>query len=441
MVPLATAPSQRRSFEKLRNSSGTICETGFCKFPVRSFRFCYQEIDDTVFAVSEGTPGGNFALASSSETFGFAVIGAGIAGALVAAELTCHASVLILEMERQPGYHTTGRSAAVFAPGYGPKPIRTLTRASTSFFENPPDGLSDIQLVKPLDVIMIAREDQVQALDGFLSEVSTERGISRIGADEIGRRHLLLKPGYAESGALDTSGSDIDVNILHHGFLAFCKHAGGKLVTGARAEKLSWVDGVWEIRTTAGSFKAATIVNTAGAWADELGKMAGAETIGLVAKRRTAMMIDAPLEIDTDSLPLIVDIGEKFYMKPDVGRLLISPANEDPMEPCDVQLEEMDIAICADRIEKAFNIEVRSISNKWAGLRSFVADRCPVVGYSDVVKNFFWLAGQGGYGIQTSPALSRYAAALALGNNIPADISNEGLSTQSLAPNRLRKAA
>lgn len=376
-------------------------------------------------------------MAKSVETFDIAIIGAGIAGASIAAELTRHASVLMLEMEDQPGYHTTGRSAAVFAPKYGPKPIRALTRASAAFFDCPPDGFAEAPLLKPLNTMFIARADQIEALESFKSEIAPEGGIESLDANEIQNRHPLLRPGYAHAGALDVSASDIDVNSLHRGFLASSRRAGSKLVTNAGVEGLSRTDGVWEIRTWAGSYRAAMIVNAAGAWADQIGNMAGAETIGLVPKRRTAMMIDAPSELDVDALPLVVDIDEEFYIKPDAGRLLISPANEDAVEPSDVQPEDLDIAICADRIEKAFNIEVRSISNKWAGLRSFVSDKCPVVGYSEIAKNFFWLAGQGGYGIQTSPALSRYAAALALGNEIPSDISAEGLSFQSLAPSRL----
>ncbi len=380
-------------------------------------------------------------MSASEQIFDFAVIGAGIAGASVGAELAADASIVLLEMESQPGYHTTGRSAAMFAPGYGPQPVRALTRASAAFYNAPPDGFATSPLLSPRDVIMIARSDQMTALDAFHAEISLELPVARIDAGDMCNRHPLLRENYAQAGVLDETGSHIDVHALHQGYLRVFRARGGTLRTNAEALAFVRDSGIWQIETAAGSVRAATIINAAGAWADQLATMAGAETIGLVPKRRTAMTIDAPDGLAVDDLPLVVDIDEDFYMKPDAGRLLISPANEDPMPPCDAQPEELDIAICADRIEKAFDIEVRNIASKWAGLRSFVADKSPVVGYSQQADGFFWLAGQGGYGIQTCPALSRLAAATALGNGIPADILGEGLEPASLLPQRLSEVA
>ena len=377
----------------------------------------------------------------AGSSFDFAVIGAGIAGASVASELAKEASVLLLEMEAQPGYHTTGRSAAMFAPGYGPQPIRALTRASTSFFHDPPDGFYTAPLLSPRHVAMIARTDQMATLDAFLSEVSEESAVEKIDEARLRQIQPLVREGYAQAGILDTRGSEIDVHGLHHGFLNQFRQKGGALLTNAEVLDLNRQSGSWNIATKAGEFDASVIVNAAGAWADQMGAMAGAETIGLVPKRRTALMIDAPEDVAIDHFPLVVDIDEEFYMKPDAGRLLISPANEDPMCPCDVQPEEMDVALCIDRIEKAFDIEVRQIRNQWAGLRSFVADKSPVVGFSAKADGFFWLAGQGGYGIQSSPALARYAAVAALGNEMPQDILQEGLVPESLSPERLMASA
>ena len=253
---------------------------------------------------------------------------------------------------------------------------------------------------------------------------------------EVTSRHPLVRPGYAHAGALDTTGSAIDVHALHQGYLNTFRRAGGTLSTSSPVQQLGRTNDLWLVETGSGTFRAKTVVNAAGAWANQVGEMAGAEDIGLVPKRRTALIIDAPDGIDTATLPLIVDIEEQFYMKPDAGRLLISPANEDPMAPCDAQPDEMDIAICVDRIERAFDIKVNRIANKWAGLRSFVADKSPVAGYSQAVDGFFWLAGQGGYGVQSAPALSRCAAALALGNAIPTDILDAGLQPSSIAPQR-----
>lgn len=376
----------------------------------------------------------------SRRSFDFGVIGAGIAGASVAAELADFGSVVLLEMEDQPGYHTTGRSAAVFSPGYGPPPIRALTRASADFFHNPPEGFSDVPLLTPLDVIMVARHGQETVLETFLSEVSIEGDIIKLSADAIYQRHPLIRHGYAVGGALDTAGSSIDVHALHRGYLKAFKNAGGALITQAEVRSLERRNQIWQIDTAAGSFSTPVVINASGAWANKVGELARAEPIGLIPKRRTALIIDAPESVDVDRLPLVVDIEEEFYMKGDAGRLLISPANEDPMEPCDVQPEEIDIALCVDRIERAFDIQVGRVSNKWAGLRSFVGDKSPVVGYSQSAEGFFWLAGQGGYGIQSSPALSRYAASLALGNEVPSDILKMGLSPISISPARLATA-
>lgn len=369
-------------------------------------------------------------------TYDFAIIGAGIAGVSVAARLADGASVLLLEMETQPGYHTTGRSAAMFAPVYGPSQIRALTRASTEFFTTPPAGFADAPLLSRRDVVMIARKEQTASLDAFMDELGGEDGISRIDGETVQKLLPVLRAGYAVGGVLDSSGSDIDVNALHQGFLGQFKKLGGTVQTSAEVTGLQRDAGVWTISTASDTYTAATVINTAGAWADQLGRLAGAERIGLVPKRRTAMLIQAPDGLALETHPLAVDIDEDFYMKPDAGRLLISPANEDPMDPCDAQPDEFDIAYCIDRIETAFDLQVRRIENRWAGLRSFVADKVPVVGFSNQVDGFFWLAGQGGYGIQTSPALSRLAAALARGDAPPQDILDFGVDPAALAPGR-----
>ncbi len=365
------------------------------------------------------------------------VIGAGIAGASVAAELSAAVSVVLLEMEPVPGYHTTGRSAAVFAPTYGPAPIRALTRASEAFYRDPPQGFTADALLSPRDTLMIARSDQMTVFEAAHAEISGEASIVRLSGDDLRSRQPLLKPGYAAAGFLDPTGSDIDVNALHQGYLRAFRAAGCRLVANARVTAMTQANDGWEVETTVGRFAATRIVNAAGAWADEIGALAGVENIGLVPKRRTAVLVGAPQGITVGDLPLTADIEENFYLKPDSGRLLLSPADETPIPPCDVQPEELDIAICIDRIETAFELNVRKIENKWAGLRSFVADKSPVVGYSDQADGFFWLAGQGGYGIQTAPALSRFAAALVLGRPVPRDILAKGLNPRDLSPSRL----
>lgn len=373
--------------------------------------------------------------------YDFAVIGAGIAGASVAAELARHGTVAVLEMERQPGYHTTGRSAAVFAPIYGPAAIRALTRASEPFFRAPPDGFTDVPLFAPRGILMMSRAEQLDALEGLIADVSGKAAVARL--DESGLRDLnpLVREGYAVAGMHDPNGQDIDVAALHQGYLRALRGRGGQVLAGAEVSGLDRDGDGWRIATTAGEIRAGVVVNAAGAWAEQVGTMAGAEPVGLIPKRRTALIVAAPQDRDMRHAPITIDIDEQFYLKPDAGRLLISPADETPSAPCDAQPDEMDVAVCVDRIETAFDLTVRRIETKWAGLRSFVADKCPVAGFSDRVDGFYWLAGQGGYGIQSAPALSRFAAAQVAGLPVPQDIEDQGVSPSDLAPERLQAAA
>ena len=372
--------------------------------------------------------------------FDIAVIGAGIAGASVAAELARAMDgalrIVLLEMEDRPGYHTTGRSAAIYAPTYGPPPIRALTRAARAFFDSPPAGFAEVPLLRPIEAVFVARPDQRAALDAMADEFRDQPDIVPVDTDWLARHVPLLRPGYAAGGLLDRSTHEIDVAALHQGYLGQVRALGGRLVTRTEVTALHHRDGAWHLDTTAGPIRAETVVNAAGAWAGRIGEMAGAERIGLSPLRRTAMTVEAPAGLDTAALPMVIDIEERFYLKPDAGRLLISPANEDPEPPCDVQPDEMDIALCVDRIERAFDMQIRRIGTRWAGLRSFVADRCPVAGWSRAAPGFYWLAGQGGYGIQSAPALARFAAAGILDRPVPQDILDAGLDPAALAPER-----
>ena len=212
----------------------------------------------------------------------------------------------------------------------------------------------------------------------------------------------------------------------------------GRLVTGARVQALTHADGVWTASTKAGAFAAPVVVNAAGAWCDEVATLAGAVQVGLVPKRRTAFTFDPSDGMDPGAWPATIDVDEQFYFRPDAGRILGSPADETPSRPCDAQPDEMDLALGAHRIEEATLLQVRRMVTKWAGLRSFVADKTPVVGFDHQAEGFFWLAGQGGYGIQTSPALGRAAAALIATGELPEDLKTSGLDKAMLAPERLR---
>lgn len=374
------------------------------------------------------------------ESWDVAVIGAGIAGASVAAELAAAgARVLVLEREAQPGYHTTGRSAALFTVAYGPPVIRALSRASASQFNAPPDAARPHPLLRPRGALFIARSDQAAALATLQAELGS--AASPVDGAEARARLPILRPGYVSAALLDHSAADIDVDALHRTYLRVLAANGGAQRNAAEVLGLSRDGAGWRIETRTGALHADIVVNAAGAWADTIAAMAGVAPVGLVPKRRTAMLVAPPEGHNPDGWPMIVDIDEQFYMKPDAGKLLLSPADETPSPPCDAQPDEMDVAICIDRIQAVFDLPVRRIEHKWAGLRSFVADKCPVAGFAPDAPGFFWLAGQGGYGIQSAPALARTAAALALGRAIPDDIASQGVSAGALAPRRQALAA
>lgn len=376
-----------------------------------------------------------------TDQYDIAVVGAGIAGASVARELARSARVVLIEREQQPGYHTTGRSAALFSAIYGPAPIRALSRASLPFFRDPPGEFGEQPLLAPRGVLMTAQPDQLGAVDAMLAEVAGRGAVHRLGGAETRAMMPLLREGYAAASVFEEDASDVDVHALHHGYLRAFKAAGGQVELDAETVALQRSGAAWRIETKRKTFTAGIVVNAAGAWADDLARLAGAAPAGLTPKRRTAVTVKAPDGIDLSHLPMVVDIDEQFYLKPESGRLLLSPADETPSPPCDAQPEEIDIAICIDRVERAFDLQVRTIENKWAGLRTFAPDKCPVVGFDPALAGFFWLAGQGGYGIQSAPAMARLAAALVLGRSVPQDLVDEGVSSDDIAPSRQRLAA
>ncbi len=373
------------------------------------------------------------------QTCDFLVIGAGIAGASAAYELAAHGRVIVLEREETPGYHTTGRSAAQFIETYGNGDIFALTRSSRAFFEAPPDGFSEHPLLSLRPVIYIARADQMEDLARFEEEARARTpAIARLTAPDVVERVPILRHDYVAAGVIDGEASDIDVNALHQGYLKGLRRLGGEVLARAEVQALTRKKGQWEVESGAGRFSAPVLVNAAGAWADALGALAGARPIGLVPKRRTAITFDGPEGVDCHPWPLIADVAESFYFKPESGRLLASPADETPMPPCDVQPEELDVAVVVDRIERATTLRVRHIAHKWAGLRSFVADKSLVIGFDDGLEGFFWLAGQGGYGIQTAPAAAKTAAALITEDRLPASVADLGVDAGALGPSRLR---
>jgi D-arginine dehydrogenase len=257
-----------------------------------------------------------------------------------------------------------------------------------------------------------------------------------VDADEARRLVPILRPEVVSGGIYEPDAMDIDTHGLLHGFLKVLRGNGGRVVTDAEVEALDRRPDGWQVATPSGSFVAPVVVNAAGAWADVLAYMAGAAPVGLVPKRRTAFMVEPPPGHDIRDWPITGTVEENFYFKPDAGMLLCSPEDETPSEPCDAQPEEIDIAVAVDRIQASADLPVHRIGRKWAGLRSFVADKTPVVGFDPKIDGFFWLAGQGGYGFQTAPAMARTAAALAMGRPLPADLLELDVTQAALSPAR-----
>lgn len=377
-------------------------------------------------------------LVSHSQSFDFVIIGAGMAGASAAYFLSTEGSVLMLEMEAQPGYHTTGRSAALYSESYGNAPIRALTSGGRRFLLDPPDGFTDTAILTPRGALFVGREDQMASLDAAY-DAGTKHldSMQRLTGAEARELVPVLREGYIAAGVLEADAMDMDVNALHQGFLRGARKRGTQLRQDARVTGLERRGDSWHVLAGGEDIFAKVIINAAGAWCDEVAGLAGAKRVGLMPKRRTAILFDGPGDIPFAAWPAFIDADEEFYARPESGALMGSPADETPMAPCDVQPEELDIAIAVDRLQMATTLEIRRIIRSWAGLRSFVADKTPVVGFDPRVPGFFWLAGQGGYGIQTSPSMGRVAAALAVGNDVPADLKQFGVIAADLSPARL----
>jgi D-arginine dehydrogenase len=369
--------------------------------------------------------------------YDFIIVGGGIAGASAGFELARFGTVLLLERESQFGYHSTGRSAAVFLKSHGPEVIRALASASKEFLLHPPTGFTDHPLLNPRGLLLIGGRDDSRLLDRSVEECRRYvEGIRRLNANEARTMVPALRDDYLGGALFDPEAMDIDVHSVHYGFLHGLRACGGETACNAEVVSLARLGAEWIVRTSAGDFAAPVVVNAAGAWCDRLAAQAGAAQVGLVPKRRTAFVFRAPPAISVEQWPVVHDIHETFYFKPDAGRILASPADETPLEPCDVHPEDIDVANAIERIQRCASLPVAHIERKWAGLRSFVSDGCPVVGYDPLISGFFWVAGQGGYGIETSPAMGRLSASLAAGRGVPDELKSSGITAETLSPAR-----
>jgi D-arginine dehydrogenase len=363
------------------------------------------------------------------ETADILVIGGGIAGLSAAAALSKHARVTVLEAEEQVGYHSSGRSATMLHYALGDRLVRALTLASRPFFDDPPASFSDVPIGRRMPVLVHARDDEVDALNELQAELSRFAALERL--DEAGVHELcpLLKDD-ARHGIADRDGIRLDPHALLQGNLRELRSRGGDLRTGQRVAAVEHGAGGWTVRSGTGArFSGPVLVNAAGSWADEVANLAGVRPLGLEPKRRTIITFDAPPGTNLEALPFAKTVGDELYFAPESGRLFASPMDEVPSEPCDAQPDELEVALAAYRMEERTTVRVERIHSRWAGLRTFTPDRHPAAGFAEGAEGFFWLAGQGGFGLQTSPAMAAIAESLVAGTGWPvADVAPADLA-------------
>jgi D-arginine dehydrogenase len=374
------------------------------------------------------------------ETFDIAIVGGGIAGASVAFSITGRRSVLLLEQEDAWGYHSTGRSAAEFTLRFHSPGAGRLTRASKDFFFDPPEGFSEVSLLRPRGNLLIANDEKADLLKSIFAEETghTSAGVhalEMLSVDEAVGKVPFLDPDWVRAAFYDQDCWDIEVENLLQGYLRGARRSGAVLrqkspLIAARRE-----NGCWILTTPSEEVRARVVVDAAGGWADEVAKILAAEPLGLVPHRRTAIAVKVPGH-DLSAMPEVNEIEETFYFKPDAGQLMVSPADETPVDPHDAWPEEIDIAYAAHYLTECTTLEVNHVAHSWAGLRTISPDRLPVIGASEKTEGFFWLAGLGGYGIQTSPAVGRLAAALLIGEPVPLELAREGIEAGTFSPNR-----
>jgi D-arginine dehydrogenase len=371
------------------------------------------------------------------------VIGAGIAGTSVAYFMSGHAKVLVLERESQAGVHSTGRSAALFSETYGSPQVRTLTRASRRFFEQPPRGFVEHALLSPRGTLVIGTREQAEEVESTYEAMRVHTRLQLL--DEAQTRSLVpvLEPQYAQRGLFEPGAADIDVNALHQAFMRGLKLQGSRLECGVHIHSIERAGEEWLLEVALRgaepqTLRAPLLIDAAGAWADEVAALSGVAPLGIEPRRRSAFLFQPPEGVATAHWPFVTTVSEDFYFKPDAGLLLGSPANANPVEPHDVQAEELDIAIAIDHIERATTMRIQRPMRPWAGLRSFVADGGLVGGFEPATRGFFWVAALGGYGIQTCAAMGEACAHLALGRALPTHLTDAGLSAAMLGVERLQ---
>ncbi len=372
----------------------------------------------------------------------FLVIGGGMAGVSAAACLAPKGRTLLLERETALGTHATGRSAAMFYQNYGAAPVRALSRASLPFYLAPPTGFGPTPLLKRTGVLTTALPEDEALFEAYLADPDRATAARFISPAEACAKVSILYPDRVSKALFEADAYDLEVDLILQGFRRQARAAGAELRTGAEALAIERdAPGGWRVETEAGEIRAQVLINAAGAWADTVAQRAGVAPLGVAPKRRTAFTVPLPRGVDTRGWPMVVDVRESYYFKPDAGAMLISLADEAESEPCDAWACDEDVALAVERVQQVAALPVPRVISQWAGLRSFAPDRVVVVGFDPAASGFFWLAGQGGYGIQTAPAMSRLCAALASREAVPDDLVEAGLDLRAVSPTRFRAGA
>ncbi len=370
-----------------------------------------------------------------NDSYDFIVIGGGIIGASTAFFLARHGRVCVLEQESAVGYHSTGRSAALFSENYGTPLIQRLSVMAREFLQSPPPGFVDHPLLTPRGMLYIGGREHAQELAKTLRDgKSVVPSICSLTQKEVLALCPVLRPDVAASGVFEPDAADIDVDALLQGYLRSARRSSSLVVTNAGVERIERAGSVWKIVASGKSYAAPVVINAAGAWCDAVAERAGIAGIGLVPKRRTAITLDPPAGGNVHRWPMVHHVDDSFYFKPEAGRILACPVDATPTAPGDAQPDEYDVALIADRIEQATTLKVDRIFRKWAGLRSFVSDGDPVIGEELSAPGFFWAAALGGYGVMTSPAVGSVVASLVLSGSLP---SGAGFDARALSPARL----
>lgn len=370
------------------------------------------------------------------EQVDFLVVGAGVSGASAAAELALRGKTLLVEAESHAGYHSTGRSAALFTPNFGNRTVRAVNAAAHAFYAAPPPGFAEASLLTPRGALTLARPGEEDRLDAIVAEARPEHPILRIDAAHARKLAPLMQPECVGAGAFEPGVADMDVAAIHQGFLRQLRHRGGALVCSAPLAAMRRSGGLWRVKAGPHEISARIVVNASGAWGDAVGALAGARPQGLTPKRRTAIVTEAPDGMQIATMPLVEFVGHGPYLKPDASGIFASLGDETPVPPHDVQPDDLDVAVLVDWLETNTHVRVRRAPRAWAGLRSFVSDGAPVVGLDPLVEGFFWLVAQGGYGIMMAPALARLSAGLCATGETPGELAEAGVNAAAFAPGR-----